>query len=103
MLVLALPPTCRQALSSPGVRTEQLDQSGFSADESAQLANAFAGRGRDGDDEDGGVHPDSTNVDQVAYEQWFRAASLRKWFGEPSPGHEGDITGNTHTCTNAAI
>ena len=39
-------------------------------------------RGRGGDDD----HREAEftgNVDDVAYEQWFRAESMKTWFGSP--------------------
>ena len=60
----------------------------------AQLAAYSIGRGRQG--EDGGHESEdslpSMSMDELAYGQWFRAQSIKKWFGVASPGHAHDIT-----------
>jgi hypothetical protein len=73
------------------MQTSQLE--GWSREESALIAQGMGSRGRDGDEEDGAeggggeggdsAHAVADNVDELAYEQWFRAASMKKWFGKP--------------------
>jgi hypothetical protein len=81
-----------QVLSSRGMQTAQL----MEAEQSAVIARAFAGddRGRDGSQEDQGVDEDikGLDVDQIAFGQWFRAESLRKWYGSAGPNHVHDVT-----------